>query len=85
MKEKRDPTLFEALSTIIVLAIIIGIGFGVMGLAIQPLLLLAAAYAGFIAWRVGLSWREMEEGVADLLLTKKIDYLFRFQLNLVPF
>ena len=69
MKEKRDPTLFEALSTIIVLAIIIGIGFGVMGLAIQPLLLLAAAYAGFIAWRVGLSWREMEEGVADLLKT----------------
>ena len=66
---KRKPTLFESISCFAVLAIIIGVGFGYYGIPIQPLLLLSAAYAAFIAYRVGLSWEDMEKGITTRLGT----------------
>lgn len=66
---KRAPTLFEAASCFLFLAVIIGVGFGYYDIPIQPLLLLSAAYAAFIAYRVGLTWEDMEKGIATRLNT----------------
>ncbi|TVT28923.1 Na+/H+ antiporter NhaC [Salinicoccus cyprini] len=66
---KREPTFFEAISCFIVLGIVIGVGFGIYGIPIQPLLLISAAYAAFIAYRVGLGWKAMEEGIIKRLTT----------------
>ena len=66
---KRAPTLFEAVSCFIFLAVIIGVGFGYYDIPIQPLLLLSAAYAAFIAYRVGLTWEDMEKGITTRLNT----------------
>ena len=66
---KRLPTLFEAVSTIVVMGIIVLIGFGILQFPIQPLLILAAIYAGFIAIRVGLSWEEIQDGITKRLAT----------------
>lgn len=64
MRTKRRPTIWEAVSCLLVMGVVIGVGFGVFGIGIQILLLVSAAYAAFIGWRVGLSWDEMERGIA---------------------
>lgn len=66
---KRKPTLFESISCFVFLAVVVGVGFAVFEIPVQPLLLVAAAYAAFIAMRVGLSWRQMEEGITERLKT----------------
>ena len=43
---KRLPTLFEAVSTIVVMGIIVLIGFEFYNSLIQPLFILAAIYVG---------------------------------------
>jgi len=50
----RQPTFLESISTIIIMIIIVITGFVVFEIPIQPLLILASAYAAWIARRVGL-------------------------------
>lgn len=66
---KRLPTLLEAISTIIVMGVIVLVGFGVLQFPIQPLLILAAVYAAFIGIRVGLTWEDLQNGITDRLST----------------
>ncbi|MCY1564161.1 Na+/H+ antiporter NhaC [Staphylococcus pettenkoferi] len=66
---KRQPTLLEALSTIIVMVIIVIVGFVGFEIPIQALLILSSAYAVFIAKRVGLNWKDLEEGITKRLAT----------------
>ena len=56
-KEKRKPSLFEAVSCFIVMALIIGVGKGIFKLDIQPLLLLCAFYAAMIGLRLGYTYQ----------------------------
>lgn len=64
-KAIRKPTLFEAISCFIVMAIVIGVGKGIFKLDIQPLLLLCAFYAAIIGLRLGYTYQEMEQGVTE--------------------
>lgn len=64
VRVKRKPTLFESISCLVFMGLVIGIGFGIFGIGIQILLVISAAYAAFIGWRVGLTWDEMEKGVS---------------------
>ncbi len=63
--EKREPSLSEALIPFIAMAIFLGIGYGVFYLRIEMLLLGASAVAGFIALRLGFSWKDLEEGIMN--------------------
>ncbi|NJH67055.1 Na+/H+ antiporter NhaC [Staphylococcus agnetis] len=65
----RKPSFLEAISTIIVMMIIVCVGFIIFKIPVQPLLILASAYAAFIAWRVGLKWQDLEEGIVHRLTT----------------
>ncbi|MDK9868385.1 Na+/H+ antiporter NhaC family protein [Staphylococcus equorum] len=65
----RQPTFLESISTIIVMIIIVITGFVVFEIPIQALLILASAYAAFIARRVGLKWQDLEEGITHRLAT----------------
>ncbi|HEY4579379.1 MAG TPA: Na+/H+ antiporter NhaC [Savagea sp.] len=62
---KRKPSLFEAVLPIIVMLLLTSIGFAVYGIRIEPLLILAACFAGIIALRVGVSWDEMMTGIRE--------------------
>ncbi|WP_242972976.1 Na+/H+ antiporter NhaC [Anaeromicrobium sediminis] len=62
---KRKPTLFEAISCIVVMAVLVGIGFGIFRMRVEPLLIASAAYAGFIAKRTGMNWEEMEKAISE--------------------
>ena len=59
---KRRPSFLEAISTIIVMVIVVTLGFIKFNIPIQVLLLISSAYATLIAWRVGLKWKDLEEG-----------------------
>ena len=60
---KRQPTLFEAFSPIIVILLLTSIGFAVLKLPIHTLLIIASIYSYFIARRVGLEWDEIMEAI----------------------
>lgn len=69
MHKYRKPTFLESLSTIIFMVIVVVIGFIFFNIPIQILLLISSAYAAFIAYRVGLRWEELEEGITKRLTT----------------
>ncbi|MBM2657211.1 Na+/H+ antiporter NhaC [Staphylococcus pseudoxylosus] len=66
---KRQPTFLEAISTILVMIVIVITGFVVFEIPIQALLILSSAYAALIARRVGLKWQDLEEGITYRLAT----------------
>jgi len=51
------------------MVIVVVIGFIFFNIPIQILLLISSAYAAFIAYRVGLRWEELEEGITKRLTT----------------
>lgn len=63
-RERRLPTFFEALSTILFMLCLFGLG-AVYDLQSAPLMAIASAYACIIAFRCGMSWTEMEECIAE--------------------
>lgn len=66
---KRNPTFLEAISTILVMVIVVTIGFIIFKIPIQVLLIVSSAYAAWIAIRVGLKWKDLEEGITHRLTT----------------
>lgn len=62
VREKRKPTKFEAISTVVFLLLTFGAG-AIWGLNYVPLMIVVAAYSAFVSWRCGYSWGEMEEAV----------------------
>src|SRR5699024_5395229 len=62
---KRQPTLFEAFSPIIVILLLTSIGFAVLKLAIHTLLIIDSIYSYLIARRVDLEWDEIMEAITQ--------------------
>ncbi len=64
---KRKLSFGEAILPIIVMLVLLGFGYGYMKWKAEPLLLVAAAFAAFIAKRAGVTWDEMLEGIVEKL------------------
>ena len=66
-KEKliRKPTFGEALTPLLGMLVLLGVGYGKFGLPIQALLIVAAFVAALIAKRVGYGWEDMIGGITD--------------------
>ena len=68
MKEKKErakrlPTFAESITPIIAMLLILTIRKGVFGYSTEPLLIMVAAIAAFIAFRVGITWDEMMDEI----------------------
>ena len=63
----RYPTFLESISTILVMVVVVVIGFVFFNVPIQILLLISSAYAALIAHRVGLKWKDLEEGISTAM------------------
>lgn len=61
--QKRKPTFFEAFLPIVAMLVILTYGKGIKGYNTEPLLLLVAAVAAIIAFRVGVTWNEIQEEI----------------------
>ncbi|UCC71803.1 MAG: Na+/H+ antiporter NhaC [Gemmatimonadota bacterium] len=63
--ERRRPTAFEAFLPFVVMAVLLGLGYGVYRLRIEVLLIAAAAVAGLVAVRLGYTWAELQAGIIE--------------------
>lgn len=61
----RKPTFAEAIIPIIAMLVILTIGKGVMGYSTEPLLILVACVAAFVAFNVGITWDEMLDEISN--------------------
>lgn len=62
---KRKPTLFEAVLPIIIMLLFLSIGFGILKLRPEPLLILSSVFAALITLKLGYSWQEMMDGIQE--------------------
>ena len=62
---KKEPSFLLALTPILVMIVGLALGVGYMKLKVEPIILIAALVAGGIAWRLGYSWSELQEGVIE--------------------
>ncbi|UCF18486.1 MAG: Na+/H+ antiporter NhaC [Gemmatimonadota bacterium] len=62
---KRRPTALETLLPFVVMALLLGVGYGIFRLRIEVLLIAAAAVTGLVASRLGFSWAELQAGIID--------------------
>lgn len=65
--KKKTLSLGLALIPVISMLLLLIIGYGIMGLRIEPLLLCSAAVAAGIAWWQGYCWEDIINSVVDKL------------------
>ncbi|MCU0236917.1 MAG: Na+/H+ antiporter NhaC [Acidobacteria bacterium] len=61
----RQPGLLLACLPLAVMALLLGVGYGMFHLQAQVLLICAAVCAGLVGWRLGYSWDEMQQGIVE--------------------
>jgi len=61
----RQPSLLLSLLPLALMALLLGVGYGVFHLQVQVLLIGAAVGAGLAGWRLGYSWDEMQQGIVE--------------------
>jgi NhaC family Na+:H+ antiporter len=64
-RPKRAPTLLEAFIPIVAMAVLLGVGYGVMQLPVEILLICASIIAGGVALWLGHTWKDIESGIID--------------------
>ena len=62
---RKEPSFLLAVTPILVMIVGLAVGVGYMKLKVEPIILIAALVAGGIAWRLGYSWKELQEGVIE--------------------
>lgn len=67
-RNRRKPTLLEAIAPIIFMVVLIAVGYGYFKLATEPLIVIAAFFSAIIARRLGYTWREMEVAINEKIL-----------------
>ena len=65
VQTKKEPSFLLAVTPILVMIVGLAVGVGYMKLKVEPIILIAALVAGGIAWRLGYSWSELQEGVIE--------------------
>ncbi len=61
----KKPSFFIALIPLVLMALLLGVGYGVYKIKPQVLLTAAAFLTGILGWILHYSWKEMEKGIVD--------------------
>lgn len=64
-REHKIPSLFQAVLPILAMVIFLGFGYVLFELPAEPLIILSAIVAGFVALKLGYSYNEMLEAIAE--------------------
>lgn len=67
MKElqKKKPSLLQALTPIIFMVVALALGYGVLKIKAEPIMIASAFVAGIIALKLGYTWEEMQKAIVD--------------------
>jgi len=63
--DRRPPALVVSFLPLIVMALLLGVGYGIYKIKPQVLLLTAAFFTGGLGFLLKFSWKEMERGVVE--------------------
>ncbi|HEY9575120.1 MAG TPA: Na+/H+ antiporter NhaC [Lachnospiraceae bacterium] len=66
-REKREITFTLAILPIVAMVLLLGVGYAVMGLSPEVLMLVSAAFAGLIALYLGYSWDDIMGSIVEKL------------------
>lgn len=64
-REKRRPTVWQAMVPVLSMLIILGIGIGIFGLPAEPLIVLVTVIAGGMAMYLGYTYSEIMQEISD--------------------
>lgn len=64
---KKETTFFLAVLPIVTMILLLGVGYGVMGLSPEILMLVSAGVAGIIAIYLGYTWNDIMESIVGKL------------------
>lgn len=67
VREKKETTLFLAVIPILAMILLLGVGYAVMGLSPEVLMLVSAAIAGVIAIYLGYTWDDIMDSIVSKL------------------
>ncbi|MBN2355579.1 Na+/H+ antiporter NhaC [candidate division KSB1 bacterium] len=59
------PSLAISLLPLLLLAVLLGIGYGILHIRAEVLLVIAAGLAGLVARYLGYTWKELESGIVE--------------------
>ncbi|MCD8052849.1 MAG: Na+/H+ antiporter NhaC [Lachnospiraceae bacterium] len=65
MKEKKTPSFFVAIFPILLLAVLIGVGFGIYRYSVEVFLLIATFITALIAMYYGTTWKEISDAISE--------------------
>ena len=63
VREKKQPTFFLAVLPILAMILLLGIGYAVLGLSAEVLMLVSAAVAAVIAVYLGYTWDDIMDSI----------------------
>ena len=66
-REKKQPTFLLAVLPVIAMILLLGIGYAILGLSAEVLMLVSAAVAAIIAVCLGYSWDEIMNSIVEKL------------------
>lgn len=67
VREKKQPTFFLAVLPILAMILLLGIGYAVLGLSAEVLMLVSAAVAAVIAIYLGYTWDDIMDSIVSKL------------------
>ena len=67
IREKKKPTFFLAVLPILAMILLLGVGYAVMGLSPEVLMLVSAAVAAVVAVGLGYTWDDIMDSIVGKL------------------
>lgn len=65
--QHREPTFVEAAAPLLVATVLLTVGYGILGINVEILLITSAVFAGLIGLRLGFRYDEIQAGINNTL------------------
>ena len=66
-RQERKATYLESLLVVVFMLVVVTGGYIIFNLKVELLMIVAATFAAIMAYRIGISWTDMENAIADKL------------------
>lgn len=64
-RQHKKPSLFTSLIPIVTMALLLGLGYGILQVRAEVLLIASALVSGILGYSLGYDWKEMQKGIVD--------------------
>jgi NhaC family Na+:H+ antiporter len=65
MTKHKQPSFFISLLPLVIMAVFLGVGYGIFRIKAEVLLIASAALSALVAKYLGYDWKELEQGIVE--------------------